>query len=75
MTPSMNRFPIESASFVSVGYSAEQSLLEVEFRDGAVYRFFDVPASCFQQLLTSDSRGDTSTEVSVTASVISELAR
>ena len=57
MTPSMNRFPIESASFVSVGYSAEQSLLEVEFRDGAVYRFFDVPASCFQQLLTSDSRG------------------
>ncbi|HXM42809.1 MAG TPA: KTSC domain-containing protein [Bryobacteraceae bacterium] len=34
-----------------------QSLLEVEFRDGARYRFFAAPASCFQQLLASDSKG------------------
>jgi len=53
----MNRFSIESTTLVSVCYLPDRALLELEFRDGTVYRFFDVPASCFQQLLTSDSKG------------------
>jgi hypothetical protein len=53
----MNRLPLESTLLASVAYSPDRSLLELEFHDGARYRFFDVPAACFQQLLASDSKG------------------
>jgi hypothetical protein len=55
---SMNRFPVASTTLVSVAYVADQALLELEFRDGTAYRFFAVPATCFQQLLASDSKGE-----------------
>ena len=54
---SMNRLSVESTTLVSVAYASDQTLLQLEFRDVTVYRFFDVPASCFQQLLASDSKG------------------
>ena len=54
---SMNRFAVESTTVAWISYVAEHSLLEVEFCDGALYRFFAVPASCFQELLMSDSKG------------------
>jgi hypothetical protein len=41
----------------SAAYSPEQSLLDLEFHDGTLYRFFDVPAACFHQLMASDSKG------------------
>jgi lysyl-tRNA synthetase class 2 len=53
----MHCFVGESTSLASISYVAEQSLLEVEFCDGALYRFFAVPVSCFQELLASDSKG------------------
>jgi hypothetical protein len=53
----MNRFSVRSTTLVSVAYVADQALLELEFRNGTRYRFFDVPSSCFQQLLASDSKG------------------
>jgi len=53
----MNRFAVESGSLAWVSYFAEQSLLEVEFRDGTHYQFFAVPPHCFQELLASDSKG------------------
>jgi hypothetical protein len=53
----MIRLSVASTTLVAVAYSADQSHLELEFRDGTAYRFFDVPASCFQQLLASDSKG------------------
>ena len=55
---SMNRFPVASTTLFSVAYVADQALLELEFRDGTAYRFFAVPAACFQQLLASDSKGE-----------------
>lgn len=54
---SMHQYVVESTTLASISYAAEQSLLEVEFRDGTRYRFFAVPATCFQQLLASDSKG------------------
>jgi hypothetical protein len=53
----MNRYAVESTTLASISFAAEQSVLEVEFQDGALYRFFAVPAICFQELLTSDSKG------------------
>jgi hypothetical protein len=54
----MNRSPVESTVLASAGYAPDRSLLEVEFRDGALYCFLDVPALCFQQLMASGSKGD-----------------
>jgi hypothetical protein len=53
----MKRLPVESTVLASVAYSQDQSLLEVEFCDGTLYRFFDVPPACFDQLMASDSKG------------------
>lgn len=53
----MNRFAVDSTILASAGYAPDRSLLDLEFRDGALYRFFDVPALCFQQLMASDSKG------------------
>ena len=53
----MNRLSVASTTLVSAAYLSDRALLELQFSDGTLYRFFDVPASCFQQLLTSDSKG------------------
>jgi KTSC domain len=53
----MPRYAVESTTLASISYVAAQSMLEVEFQDGALYRFFAVPSSCFQELLKSDSKG------------------
>jgi hypothetical protein len=29
----------------------------LEFRDGAIYRYFDVPAAVYNDLLAADSKG------------------
>jgi len=41
----------------SAAYCPNRTLLDLEFRDGTLYRFFDVPPACSQQLMTSDSKG------------------
>lgn len=53
----MNRLPVESTMVASAAYFPDRGLLELEFRDGALYRFFDVPVRCFQQFMASDSKG------------------
>jgi len=51
------RLSLESTLLASAVYFAESAVLELEFRDGARYRFYGVPAADFQQLLASDSKG------------------
>jgi hypothetical protein len=53
----MNHLPVASSSLATVAFDADHSVLEVQFRDGRLYRIFDVPAECVQQLLESDSKG------------------
>ena len=53
----MHRLPVESTMLASAAYCPNRTLLDLEFRDGTLYRFFDVPPACFQQLMTSDSKG------------------
>lgn len=53
----MRRLPIQSTLLASAAYSSDRCLLELEFRDGTLYRFFHVPAACFHQLMDSDSKG------------------
>jgi hypothetical protein len=42
---------------VSVGYDAKRATLEIEFRTGDVYDYFDVPREVFQALLHAPSKG------------------
>ena len=51
------RAPVESSSLASVGYDRAARVLEVEFRNGAVYRYREVPASLHAELMRADSKG------------------
>jgi hypothetical protein len=53
----MHREPVDSSSLTSLGYDARKHLLEVEFRNGGVYRYMDVPEEEFDALRHADSAG------------------
>jgi hypothetical protein len=51
----MHRVPVESSSLDSVGY--ERNVLEVRFRNGGLYQYFDVPEETVVLLMRADSKG------------------
>lgn len=53
----MRRTRVSSSAISSVGYDERKSVLEVEFRSGAVYDYFDVPARVWKDLQAADSKG------------------
>ncbi len=58
----MRRVPVESSAVVSIGYDTATNELEVEYAGGGVYRYYGVPASRVEQLLTAASIGRYVTE-------------
>ncbi len=54
----MNRVPVESTSIASVGYDPDEYVLEIEFQNGKVYRYREVPAAAHRLLLLAESKGD-----------------
>jgi hypothetical protein len=53
----MRRARVKSASLTSVGYDGRRRRLEVEFRQGSLYWYFDVPAAAYRDLLAAPSLG------------------
>jgi hypothetical protein len=53
----MNRTVVNSAAVASVGYDPQACILEVRYRGGGVYQYFDVPASVHEELMAADSMG------------------
>ena len=53
----MKREPVESSMLRSIGYDAEQHILELEFNSGKVYQYFEVPAQVYQDMMKDDSKG------------------
>ena len=53
----MRRKRLDSSSVASAGYDAAARVLEVEFRNGGVYRYLDVPQDEFDALKVADSVG------------------
>ncbi len=51
----MNRQSVSSSRISSVGW--ENNTLEVEFKDGAIYQYFDVSKSEYQDFINSPSLG------------------
>jgi hypothetical protein len=53
----MERIPVTSTSIASVGYDAASYVLEVEFGNGHVYQYFDVPESVVREFREASSLG------------------
>lgn len=51
------RQAVESSSLASVDYDPSFHTLDIEFRHGGVYRYFSVPASVCEALMTASSKG------------------
>lgn len=52
----IRRQPVESRALAAVGYSRRLRALEVEFKRGGTYRYFDVPAAVHRDLLAAESK-------------------
>lgn len=53
----MERAPVTSSNVVSIGYDESSETLEVEFTNGNVYQYYNVPNFLFERLIASDSKG------------------
>jgi hypothetical protein len=49
--------PVNSTLLVSVTYDVGESILHLEFCDGAIYTYFAVPEDILNGLLAADSKG------------------
>ena len=48
---------VQSTILVTMSYDVGQQILQLEFRDQAVYRYFGVPANLYQDFLDAPSKG------------------
>lgn len=53
----MNRTPVSSSNVASIGYDENTMTLEIEFNDGSVYQYFEVPYTLYQGLMQAGSIG------------------
>ena len=53
----MDRKSLESSNIASAGYDDQTRTLEIEFRKGGIYQYFDVPRPIFDQLVGTGSPG------------------
>ena len=53
----MNRQAVTSSNIASVGYDADSQTLEIEFLNGGVYQYFDVPQHIYDGIMSADSHG------------------
>jgi hypothetical protein len=53
----MHRDQSPSTSLKSVGYDHEQEILEVEFCNGEIHQYLNVPAEDYAALIGSESQG------------------
>lgn len=53
----MERATVTSTALASIGYDSEQQILQIEFKDGDVYNYYEVPAWVFQGLMNAGSHG------------------
>lgn len=53
----MERVSVTSSNIETVGYDSDSSTLEVEFKNGAIYQYFDVPQHIYEALRDASSVG------------------
>lgn len=53
----MERESVISSNLISIGYNETSETLEVEFKGGAVYQYFEVPEDEYNCLMRASSHG------------------
>jgi hypothetical protein len=52
----IKRVPVESTALATVGYSKRLHALEIEFRNGAIYRYLEVAPDVYKALVNARSK-------------------
>ena len=52
----IRRFPVESRAIATIGYSKRLRALEIEFRNGAIYRYLEVSPFVYKALVHAPSK-------------------
>lgn len=53
----MDREAVSSSNLASVGYEESSETLEVEFKNGRLYQYYNVPQVMFEQMMAATSVG------------------
>lgn len=53
----MDRTPVSSSNLASAGYDESSEVMEVEFLDGSIYQYYNVPRSIYDALISAPSAG------------------
>ncbi|GAG86662.1 unnamed protein product, partial [marine sediment metagenome] len=53
----MIRQTVSSGNIRSIGYDTKFQTLEIEFQDGGVYQYFNIPESIYSALMSASSHG------------------
>jgi hypothetical protein len=48
---------LQSTSLKAATFQEQSALLELQFRNGTIYRYSDVPARVYEELLRAESKG------------------
>ena len=56
ITSRIHREPLSSTALSAAGYSKRLHVMELEFRNGAIYRYLDVPAAIYREFQLADSK-------------------
>lgn len=53
----MEKYSVAASNIASIGYDPSRDTLEVEFLNGSIYQYFDVPEYLYEQLMETPSKG------------------
>ncbi|MBU0579637.1 MAG: KTSC domain-containing protein [Candidatus Margulisbacteria bacterium] len=53
----MDMVSVSSSNLSAVGYDEDSALLQIEFKSGVVYEYYDVPKYEYEGLMAADSLG------------------
>ena len=54
----MDRQSVSSSNLASVGYDPNSETLEVEFKNGSIYQYYNVPQFMYERLMEAGSVGN-----------------
>jgi hypothetical protein len=52
----IRREPLASTALATAGYSKRLHIMEIEFCNGAIYRYLDVPAAVYRDFMSAESK-------------------
>lgn len=53
----MKRKPVNSSNIKSIGYDGRNNCLEIEFNNGSIYEYSNVPNDIYLSLMSAPSHG------------------